>query len=181
MANLPVTRRVTQIGGSRVARTGEADDFRQPTKKRQLASDSPTIPINTDRLSFETKQSVGQEYLGAKHKERDTRSYHIFMELGQAGPAKIARDQDHVLVVLKAIKTSETDTTQNLRFFKADKVISLLDCYQSCNERYLVYELLSVSLRQIQGTSRGRQIQSYEIAAICKEVWLSPAIQETTD
>ncbi|KAI4219487.1 MAG: hypothetical protein L6R36_008293 [Xanthoria steineri] len=169
MVDQSVTRRVTQIGGN--PGVGGIRSL-QTQKKRQLALDSPTrnVPISTDRLSFETRRSNDQETSKrAKFNEAKIVSYrkfHTFMELDQAGPAKIARDEKHILVALKAIDS----VSESLRVFEADNIVSLRDIFKTGAQTYLVYEFMCVSLRQIQGTPRGLQIRSFEIAAICKEV-----------
>ncbi|KAI4226562.1 MAG: hypothetical protein L6R40_008283 [Gallowayella cf. fulva] len=87
------------------------------------------------------------------------------MELDQAGPAKVARDENHMLVALKAIDFPP----ETLQLFEAENVVNLMDVFRNSGQTFLVYEFTCVSLRQIQGTSRGLQIEPFEIAAICKE------------
>lgn len=167
MADQLVTRRVTQIGGTPAVRgTGS-----QEILKKRRALDSPTrnVPINPDRLSFATGRSNG-EVTSKRTKLNESkvfayRTFHTFMELDQAGPAKIARDDKHTLVALKALKSG----IESIQLFEAENVVSLRDVFKNKGETYLVYEFMSVSLRQIQGTPRGLQIRPFEIAAICKE------------
>ncbi|KAL9611410.1 MAG: hypothetical protein Q9167_003951 [Letrouitia subvulpina] len=160
-------RRVTQIGGGRLTQ-----DFKDSTaRKRKLALDSPTrnISVNPSKLSFPTDRDAPprKTHRQLAAQESPPKYYHPFMEYEQAGQAQIARSSDHELVALKAIKPIQAEKVQ---FFMNKNTVSLIDVYRNDDRAYLVYELMFVSLRQIQATPRGLNIKSFEIAAICKEI-----------
>lgn len=164
-------RRVTQIGGGRLAQDFSKDST---ARKRKLASDSPTrnICVNPSNLSFPTDRDAAPQKLQRQLAPQASplRYYHPFMEYEQAGQAQVARSFNHELVVLKTIEPIHAEKVQ---LFKNKNAVSLIDVHRSDGQVYLVYELMFVSLRQIQATPRGLNIKSFEIAAICKEVFLS--------
>ena len=99
--------------------------------------------------------------------------YHKFMKLDQAGLATIAyHDAGHgdryLLVAIKEEKADEDQFGRLLSFSNAN-VVNLLDVCYFEQTVHLIYEHVSVSLRQIQSTPRG-SLNHCEISSICKEV-----------
>jgi len=159
-------KRLTQITGRFLSSTPKRSLDRQ-----QLAKDSPLkrFPINRDNGSIE--QIKGRE-VASRDGEGDGKAhgtYYPFMQSSQGGLATIASDNQRLLFAVKTTERSSSMKDIDVKLFKHDQVVSLLDVYHVDGQIRLVYDLMFVSLRNITSTPRGR-LRVFEIQAICKEV-----------
>ena len=144
--------------------------LKRPHEKQRLG---PQLPVNVDRLSFlappvQKKIKVSGDLI---QKCSPWGSYHRFMELEQAGPSTISHDREHFLVAIKEKKYNGGSTLEGLRLTSVHNVVNLVKIFHNEGIIYMAYECMEVSLRSLSSTSKGK-LKHFEIAAVCKEVWL---------
>ena len=72
-----------------------------------------------------------------------------------------------MVVAIKEYKTSGIDKTCHLKMISHPNVVNLLDAFEQSRILYLAYELMDLSLEQLQS---GIQLKESDLAFICKEV-----------
>jgi len=152
--------------------------LKRPHEKQRLG---PQLPVNVDRLSFlappvKKKIKVSGDPV---QKCSPWGSYHRFMELEQAGPSTISHDREHFLVAVKEKKYNGESTLDRLRSTSDHNVVDLVEIFHDDGIIYMAYECMEVSLRSLSSTSKGK-LKHFEIAAVCKEVWLRPCTSSTS-
>ena len=140
-------------------------------ERRQLARESPLkgFPISKNNGSIEQIKERETRARSICSDRGAHRAYYAFMHSSQGGIATIANDDHHSLFAVKSVKGSLTDHSSLIQLFRNDHVVSLLDVFQADDRIRIVYELMSVSLRNIVSTPRGN-LRVFEIQAVCKEV-----------
>ena len=101
------------------------------------------------------------------------------MELEQAGPSTISHDREHLLVAVKEKKYNGESTLDRLRSTSDHNVVDLVEIFYDEGIIYMVYECMEVSLRSLSSTPKGK-LKHFEIAAVCKEVWLRSCTSSTS-
>lgn len=78
-----------------------------------------------------------------------------------------ATDSPGTVVAIKEYKTSGIDKTCHLKMISHPNIVNLLDAFEQSRILYLAYELMDISLEQLQS---GIQLKESDLAFICKEV-----------
>ena len=171
-------RRVTQLSGEGIRPLHLLEQSHQTSRKFNNSSKlilKRTIPISNNNLTF-PQPDKSQPPLkkvkagGSTNEKPGFVTYEEFMTLEQAGTTYIAfaTTQDHSLVAIKH-RPSITRNVKTIYNTDSDNLVNLLDVFEKGEETHVVYELMDVSLRVVNGVRSG-QWQAFEIAAICKEV-----------
>ncbi|CAG8897546.1 unnamed protein product [Penicillium egyptiacum] len=95
--------------------------------------------------------------------------YQKFKEEAQPGKTCLAyvTDSPGMVVAMKEYKTSGIDKTSHLKMISHPNIVNLLDAFEQSRTLYLAYELMDLSLEQLQS---GIQLKESDLAFIYKEL-----------
>ncbi|CAG8882584.1 unnamed protein product [Penicillium egyptiacum] len=95
--------------------------------------------------------------------------YQKFKEGAKPGKTCLAyvTDSPGMVVAMKEYKTSGIDKTHHLKMISHPNIVNLLDAFEQSRTLYLAYELMDLSLEQLQS---GIQLKESDLAFICKEL-----------
>ena len=156
-------RHVTQLVTTKPIRAG-GDSTEKGFPRQQVG---PKLPVN---ISSTTPKIVSRIQCITLHDPWD--EFYAFMSLDQGGDSIIAHDTQHNVVALKVRKTAQRLTFKEVQRGTSPKIVALLGVFQETEVVTLAYEIMDVSLRQLNATVRG-PLRHFEIAAICREVWMT--------
>ena len=102
-------------------------------------------------------------------------TYRCWLHDNEAGSAIIAHGHqpNFPVVAIKERAIKSTDRITELVEIRHQNLVQLLDAFRYQSRIYLVYESVSVSLRQIQSCPYG-PLREYEISSICQQVRTRP-------
>ncbi|KAJ6133134.1 hypothetical protein N7471_008349 [Penicillium samsonianum] len=95
--------------------------------------------------------------------------YQKFKEGAKPGKTCLAyvTDSPGRVVAIKEYKTSGIDKTCHLKMISHPNIVNLLDAFEQSRTLYLAYEVMDLSLEQLQS---GIQLKESDLAFICKEL-----------
>ncbi|KAJ5741085.1 hypothetical protein N7493_000957 [Penicillium malachiteum] len=95
--------------------------------------------------------------------------YQKFPKEGRPGKTCLAYSTDSLgtVVAMKEYKTSGIDQTCHLQMIDHPNIVNLMDAFEESRVLYLVYEIMEVSLEQLQA---GIQLKESDLSFICREV-----------
>ena len=127
-------------------------------------------PLTDKAASDDTNQASGFKRKRREHHIHipSRTTYHEFMDLDQAGSAKMAYDKANI-VAIKRLGGIDASSTQLGRPFVSDTVVSIIDMYHDGDHLKVIYESMDISLRKVTSILNG-PLKHFQIAAICKEV-----------
>ena len=91
------------------------------------------------------------------------------MFLNQESNFIIIHDTQHNVVALKIQKTAQQLTFKEIQQKTSFKIVALLEVFQKTEVITLTYEIMNVSLYQLNATVKDL-LQHFKIAAICKKM-----------
>jgi len=146
-----------------------------PTSQRFSPTKSPNVAPRS-RLSQPDKSShVAQGTL--YHRRNPWKEYYAILREEQAGNVTLAHKQEleHPIVVVKQQRCTNSTSVKGVAPCSHENVVSLLEIFYDEDVVFFIYECMDVSLAEIQSTRYGN-LASYQIAAVCREVWHLPSI-----
>lgn len=135
-------------------------------QKRYLPAQWPQLPVKAAKIDEPRPKS--QVPLFCKD-HTPWMKYQKFKEGAKPGKTCLAyaTDSPGRVVAIKEYKTSGIDKTCHLKMISHPNVVNLLDAFEQSRILYLAYELMDLSLEQLQS---GIQLKESDLAFICKEV-----------
>lgn len=135
----------------------------------QQRSRPPPLPLKTYSTQQYNPNSSQKKIHRAGAPWQD---YNAILTEDQAGEIILAQKSgpEHTLMAIKEIRAGQDECVKRLRNYFHPNLVSLEEIFLSNNIAYMVYEWMDISLTNIQSTCCG-QLVSFQIAAICKEVY----------